>query len=57
MNNVSIKVVNIAGQTIITKTNVSGNRFGIDISNQAQGIYFIEVLSSDGIWRGKVVKN
>lgn len=56
VNNITIKVFNVTVQKIVEKTNVSGNRFKIDISNQAQGIYFIEIISADNVWRGKLIK-
>lgn len=56
LNNINIKVFNVTGQKIFEKTNISGNRFNIDISNQTAGVYFIEILSDNSILRGKLIK-
>ncbi len=56
VNNASIKLTNIIGQTIFEKTNQSGNQFTLDLSNEAKGIYFIEIKQTGNVWRGKVVK-
>ncbi|MEY4874953.1 MAG: Secretion system C-terminal sorting domain, partial [Bacteroidota bacterium] len=56
VNNASIKLINLTGQTVLEKQNQSGNQFTIDLSAQAQGIYFIEVSQQGNVWRGKVVK-
>ena len=56
VNNAIIKLINLTGQTIIEKQNQTGDHFNLDISQQAQGIYFIEVVQDGNIWRGKLVK-
>ncbi len=56
VDNAIIKLINLTGQTIIEKQNQTGDHFNLDISQQAQGIYFIEVQQNGNIWRGKVVK-
>ena len=35
---------------------VGKNPFSIDLSNQSQGIYFVEIRQAENIWRSKVVK-
>jgi hypothetical protein len=55
--NESIKVMNLTGQIIYQKENVSGKSFEIDISTKANGIYFVEVKTKEGINRLKVVKH
>jgi hypothetical protein len=40
----------------LKKENVAGKQTQIDLSNQAAGIYFIEVKQAAEVWRGKVVK-
>ena len=54
--NATVKLINLIGQTIFEKQNQSGNQFTLDLVNQAQGIYFIEVKENEKVWRGKVVK-
>jgi PKD repeat protein len=54
--NATIKLTNSIGQTIIEKTNQSGNQFTVDLSNQLQGIYFIEIKEQGNVWRSKIIK-
>lgn len=56
VNNINIKVFNLVGQKMLEKTNVSGNRFNIDISDQTAGVYFVEVLVEGNVLRQKLVK-
>ncbi len=56
VNNATIQLINLLGETVLTKTNQSGNQFSIDLSAQPSGIYFIEVQQQGNVWRGKVVK-
>ena len=56
ISNATIKITNITGQTIFEKQNQIGNGFTIDISQEPQGIYFIEVQQQDKIWRSKIIK-
>jgi len=51
------KVLNATGQAVFIKDNLYGNTFEIDLSNQANGIYFLEIEHNGGILRTKVVKN
>ncbi len=57
INNVTIKILNIEGQKIIEKINLSGSQFSFDISDQAKGMYFIELDYDKGILRKKIIKN
>ena len=56
VNNATIHLINLLGETVLTKINQSGNQFALDLSTQAAGIYFVEVQQSGVVWRGKVVK-
>ncbi len=56
IDNATIKLINLFGQPIFEKQNQSGNPFTIDLSNQAAGIYFVEIRQAENIWRSKVVK-
>ena len=55
--NASIKLFNMTGKTLIEKTNINENKFTIDISDEASGMYFLELNQSDNIIRVKVLKN
>ncbi len=56
VDNDNIKLINLTGQTIIEKQNQTGDHFNLDISQQAQGIYFVEIRQADNVWRTKLVK-
>jgi Secretion system C-terminal sorting domain len=56
VDNATIKLINLTGQIIIEKQNQTGDHFTLDISQQAQGIYFLEVRQQDNVWRTKLVK-
>ena len=56
LNNVAIKLINVTGQTVMEKTNLAGDRFTFDISEQVKGFYFIEVNDAGNISRIKLVK-
>lgn len=57
LNNLRIKVLNITGQVISDRNNMSGKLFGLDISDQPNGVYFIEVSNEQTILRSKLIKN
>jgi hypothetical protein len=42
--------------SIFEKQNQSSNPFTIDLSNQPQGIYFVEIRQAENVWRSKIVK-
>jgi ELWxxDGT repeat protein len=57
LTNANISILNVVGQRVVQKMNVTGTEFKIDISNQAQGIYFIEIESNGETLRTKLIKN
>lgn len=56
VNNATIKILNVTGKNVFEKTNVNGNQLNIEISNQANGMYFIEIGQSGSIIRTKLLK-
>ncbi|MBA3704333.1 MAG: T9SS type A sorting domain-containing protein [Bacteroidetes bacterium] len=57
LNKASFKLISITGVTIVERNNVYGSNFVFDISEQAKGIYFIEV-NNDGVFsRVRFLKN
>ena len=57
LNDAAIRLINIAGQTVIQETKVEEDHFTFDISDQPNGIYFVEVKDKEKISRVKLVKN
>ena len=53
----SIKIFNITSQIIFESTNFNADKFTIDISNHCNGIYFIEALLGENVYRTKLIKN
>ena len=52
----SIEVFDFMGKKVFDKTS-SGNKFIIDITDQARGIYFVKVTIGDEVFNEKIVKN
>ena len=56
LTNANFYLRNLAGQTVLSQKNLNGNGIIIDISSQANGIYFIEILNDEKLSRIKFVK-
>ena len=52
----SIEVFDFIGKKVFDKTS-SGNKFIIDIIDQARGIYFVKVTIGDEVFNEKIIKN
>ena len=57
LNNAAIQLISITGQMVMEQTNLAGDKFTFDISEQAKGFYFLEVKEARNISRIKLVKN
>jgi hypothetical protein len=57
LNNGSIRITNMVGQTIEQRNNLTGNLFNFNIYNHSAGMYFIEVNQNGVITRTKLVKH
>ena len=57
LNDATFKMVNLVGQTVMEKKEIAGSSFVFDVSEQAAGIYFIEINNSGNISRTRFVKN
>ncbi len=56
LNNANIRLMNVQGEIILEKTNFNGKSFNFDISEQANGLYFLEITENNSVSRIKVVK-
>lgn len=54
--NASLKILDCAGTIIYYETDLSGNIFSIDLSNQPNGIYFIEICDEGQFNTAKIIK-
>jgi hypothetical protein len=52
----SYTLTNVAGQVIENKTGLNTNAFTINLSNQAAGMYFLKVRSTEGVALKKIFK-
>jgi endo-1,4-beta-xylanase len=55
--NAIIVVTNTQGKVIITQPNYSGDTYNMDISQQPNGLYFLEIIDVDHTARFKIIKN
>ena len=53
----TLKLITLTGQTVLEKTQVSGNQFLLNVSDVANGAYFIEVIENDHTARLKFIRN
>ncbi|MFL5764834.1 MAG: T9SS type A sorting domain-containing protein [Bacteroidia bacterium] len=51
-----LRMMNIAGETVLLQNGVSGNAFRFDASSQPAGIYFIEIWNDNVVSRARFVK-
>ncbi len=56
LENASLKIVSLLGQTVHEKQNISGNDLSFDVSNLSKGIYVIEVTDSVYKFNSKFIK-
>lgn len=56
LNNGMLKLLNINGQVVLQHTNLTGNRFTVDMAGYANGVYFVEVTTDAAVQRIKLVK-
>ena len=56
INNATIKVMNVTGQTLFELPKQSGKQFSIDLSKETAGIYFVEIYEGEKVYRTKVIK-
>jgi len=51
-----IEIFNSLGQAVFYRKNVNESRFEIDLLDQADGIYFVRIISKGEVYTGKIVK-
>lgn len=56
IGNCDIEIFNSFGQEIFQKENVNENNFEIDLSEQANGIYFVRIVNDEKIYSQKIIK-
>ncbi len=56
LENASIKIISLLGQTVIEKQNLSGNNLSVEVSNLAAGMYVVEVNDGISKFNSKFIK-
>lgn len=56
LENASLKISTITGQTVFEKNNVSGNSLTLDVSVLSNGIYVLQVIDVNSISTSKFIK-
>ena len=57
LENASLKIVSLLGQTVLEKQNLSGNNVSFDVQNLSAGMYVIEVKDGDSLTNTKFIKD
>jgi hypothetical protein len=55
-SNVELSVYNTMGEIILIKNEIGDSEIEVDVSNQPAGIYFVQVVSGEKIFRKKILK-
>lgn len=56
-NHATLRISNLYGKVIIEKTSLNSDELELDFSEQASGIYLLEILEKRKIFRAKIIKN
>ena len=56
LENATLKITSMLGQTVLEKQNQSGNNLSFDVSNLAKGIYFVSVNNGGLLSNSKFIK-
>lgn len=57
IQNASLKIISITGQTIFDKQNISGTDFNFDVSNLNSGLYIIQISDENKTYHSKFIKD
>lgn len=52
----TLKIMDILGNEILKQVQNDGRSVTIDMSSYAKGVYFVEVVAGEQVWRKKMVK-
>ena len=56
LENASVKITSLLGQTVLEKQNLSGNNLSFDVSNLAKGMYVVSVNNGGLVSNSKFIK-
>lgn len=55
--NYQFKIINAVGETMTEKMNLTSLQFSIDMNHFSSGVYIIEILQDNTLYRKKIMKN
>jgi hypothetical protein len=56
LENATLKITSILGQTVLEKQNLSGNNLSLDVSHLPAGVFVLELLNGTEIYNTKFIK-
>ena len=56
IDNATLKIISLKGQTVFEKQNISGKDFNFDVSNLNAGMYIVQITDSDRTFNAKFIK-
>ena len=56
VNNYDLRIINISGQTVLTRKSLSNSTYTFDINELSSGLYFVEISSNGISQRTKLIK-
>ncbi len=57
LENATLKIITITGQTVVDNLSISGNNFKYDVSSLANGIYIVQVNDGFSVKNSKFIKD
>ena len=57
LENATLKIISILGQTVLEKQNLSGNNFSLDVADLSNGMYLTQIIDRENILNSKFIKN
>ncbi len=57
LENASVKIISVTGQTVLDKQSITGNDFSLDVSSILKGIYIIQITDENSSYTMKFLKN
>ncbi len=56
LKNANVKIINVLGETVIEQKNMNGNTINLNISEQPDGVYFLEISENGTASKVKIIK-
>jgi hypothetical protein len=56
LKSAKLKIISTLGQTVYEKSNISGDKISLDVSELSKGIYIIQILNNNSLLTSKFIK-